>query len=271
MVMAVIVCGAITMLSDSSFASAAASGSPTMIAYWGQSKSSNLYQDAARTEQSLSDFCKLTQFTHVHLAYLRDPFAIDDLPGIDFSKHCSFPNDVSLSRYKTQRPVSGFAPLFCPSIRDGIQACQEKGKKVLLTISPVTSLGSDDRGRQFANTLWNLFFGGQHSQRPFGARKLDGIELALRTDQYIGYGAMIQELKRLAGSNPLTVTVSPRCDFPDALFGPTYADRILTSGSSALSLVDNINVHFLSSTSCSLIPNPDGFQRSLNAWIDFAR
>jgi hypothetical protein len=47
-------------------------------------------------------------------------------------------------------------------------------KKINIFISPGFS---DAQGVSFADQLWNLFFGGSSTTRPFGSAVLDGIDL----------------------------------------------------------------------------------------------
>lgn len=88
---------------------------------------------------------------------------VDSLPGLNFAFHCG-------GGVTPQHPYL----LRCPAIEEGITTCQQNGKKVLLSLGGSTGgnvLGSADIAVQFANTLWQLFLGGNEaniSLRPFG-------------------------------------------------------------------------------------------------------
>ncbi|KAJ3349739.1 Chitinase 1 [Allomyces javanicus] len=250
----------------------AAPPSPRLIAYWGQDKAASLYAPSSGlTEPSLTDLCtNAPGVTHVHLASLRAFNSLGNLPAIDFSTHCTWPTDAAVDAWRSgPQPTSGFALLRCPAVADGIAACQRAGKKVYLTISPMTSLPVNQAATA-AQNVWNLFFGGTHSLRPFGSTvSLDGIDLAMRTNDYDGYPVFVMALKQLAAAAnyPLGVTVSPRCDFPDAMIGPTYPGRLLTNTSSE-PLVDTINYFATSSPSCSA-GSPVAFESTLAQWTAY--
>ncbi|KAJ3362704.1 hypothetical protein GGF31_001521 [Allomyces arbusculus] len=250
----------------------AAPPSPRLIAYWGQDKAASLYAPSSGlTEPSLTDLCaNAPGVTHVHLASLRDFSSLGNLPAIDFSTHCTWPTDAAVDAWRSgPQPMSGFALLRCPAVADGITACQRAGKKVYLTVSPMTSLPVSQAATA-AQNVWNLFFGGTHSLRPFGSTvSLDGIDLAMRTNDYDGYPTFVMALKQLAAAAnyPLGVTVSPRCDFPDAMIGPTYPGRLLTNTSSE-ALVDTINYFATSSQSCSA-GSPTAFASTLAQWTTY--
>lgn len=89
---------------------------------------------------------------------------VDSLPGLNFAFHCG--GGVS--------PRHPFL-LRCPAIEEGIRTCQQNRKRVLLSLGGSTGstvLGSRDIAVQFANTLWQLFLGGNDANmrtlRPFG-------------------------------------------------------------------------------------------------------
>jgi chitinase len=58
-----------------------------------------------------------------------------------------------------------------------IKHCQSKGKLVTLSLGGATGgvgFQSDSQATSFADTIWNLFLGGESSIRPFGDAILDG-------------------------------------------------------------------------------------------------
>lgn len=93
-------------------------------------------------------------------------FLLDLLPALNFAQHCT-------------QGISERDPylLLCPGIEKGIKECQRLGKKVLISIGgPGTdgTLPSLAKAREFAQTLYDLFLGGDRrtkeiSLRPFGS------------------------------------------------------------------------------------------------------
>lgn len=104
---------------------------------------------------------------------------------------------------------------------------------------------SDASAVTFADELWNLFFGGSSSTRPFGAAVLDGVDLDIENggstgechlnflvycskqlkanhcNFYPGYVAFINQLQThfKAASKKYYVTAAPQCVYPDANLG----------------------------------------------------
>ena len=91
---------------------------------------------------------------------------LDSLPALDFAHHCT----QSISE---RNPFL----LRCAEIEDGIKECQTLGKKVLISIGGAAADGtlpSPAKAREFAQTLYDLFLGGNRksnetSLRPFGS------------------------------------------------------------------------------------------------------
>jgi len=98
--------------------------------------------------------------------YLYFLFLLDRLPALNFADHCT----QSIS--KTNPYL-----LRCREIEEGIKECQRLGKKVLISIGGIGAdgtLASPAEARKFAQTLYNLFLGGDRrakelSLRPFGS------------------------------------------------------------------------------------------------------
>ncbi|KAL7752531.1 hypothetical protein RI367_002065 [Sorochytrium milnesiophthora] len=248
-----------------------AHGSPLQFgAYWGQDKARGLYPyDSNFAEYELADFCANTPYQVVRLAYVRDFVSVGGMPGIDFSIHCTFPTNAA-SIAVGQHPTSGFALLSCPAIGNGITQCQNRGKRVILVMSPIPSLFGNQTSNAAIN-VWNLFLGGQSNLRPFGSAVLDGVELAVRNSDSTPWPAFLQSLRSLmnTGNKRYTITISPRCMFPDANMGPTYPNTVLSMASADINaLVDEINVFFTSSPSCTY-GNPAGFYNTLQQWSQY--
>jgi chitinase len=90
---------------------------------------------------------------------------VDSLPGLNFAFHCGggvTPEHPYLFR--------------CTEIEEGIKSCQQNKKQVLLSLGGATGhaiLGSKENAVKLANTLWQLFLGGndvnKKNLRPFGS------------------------------------------------------------------------------------------------------
>ena len=79
------------------------------------------------------------------------------MPRINFASHCWGPPDTLFQ---------------CPDIEKGIKKCQDNGKKVLMSIGGATADGvlvDEEKAKTLAQNLWNVFLGGESTQRPFGA------------------------------------------------------------------------------------------------------
>ena len=86
----------------------------------------------------------------------------DDLPGLNFAFHCKNGTNQSLPFL-----------FHCPKMEQGIKDCQSNGKKVLISLGGAAGLygfTSDTQATKFAQTLWDLFLGGNDPTglRPFG-------------------------------------------------------------------------------------------------------
>lgn len=93
-------------------------------------------------------------------------------------------NDLTLPYHQNQYcnsvdnstfPGTGLAN--CANIAPEIKYCQSKGKIVTISLGGATAgvgFKSDAQADEFADTLWNVFFGGSSDTRPFGDAILDG-------------------------------------------------------------------------------------------------
>lgn len=242
------------------------------LVYWGQNKLGvNLYSgNPAKQEPSLATICQTTVHETVTISFIATHFSTNGMPGMDFSTHCKTPfYDASLSDplYKSRQKL---VLLKCPDIGQDILTCQAAGKKVLIGLSPLQSeLTNDQLGVQSAQNFWNLFLGG-NGDRPFGnGITLDGVDMVLHHNEATGNNAMTQELRRLINASPkpsqFQLIASPRCSFPDATMGPTWANLPLTNNAKAF---DYINPHFRYSTDCTY-NHPDFFFSTMQKWADF--
>ncbi len=112
--------------------------------------------------------------------------------------------------------------LDCSFLAQDIQTCQSKGKIILLSLggeTGATTFSSAAQATAFGDTLWNLFFAGSSSTRPFGSAVLDGIDIDVEGGPGTQYwDSMINRLRTLASGagRKIYVTAAPQCPFPDA-------------------------------------------------------
>ena len=89
----------------------------------------------------------------------------------------------------------------CQFLADDISGCQAKGKIVTLSLGGATgaaSFANDAAGEEFAQTIWDLFFGGSSDKRPFGDAVLDGIDLDIEGGASTGYVAFVNKFRALS-------------------------------------------------------------------------
>ena len=89
----------------------------------------------------------------------------------------------------------------CQFLADDISGCQAKGKIVTLSLGGATgaaSFANDAAGEEFAQTSWDLFFGGSSDKRPFGDAVLDGIDLDIEGGASTGYVAFVNKFRALS-------------------------------------------------------------------------
>jgi len=175
--------------------------------YWGQ--------DGGGTEPPLATVCSSSQATIINIAFVDIFFDQNDngLPGINLSDHCSasFPGLPDL--------------LDCPQVAADIVSCQQQGIKVIISLggsSGAYGFSSSSQATQFAQTIWDLFLGGQSSTRPFGTAVLDGADLDIEGGSSNYYGNFVASLRSLmnSGNKQYYISAAPQCPYPDAYIGP---------------------------------------------------
>jgi chitinase len=188
-----------------------------IVVYWGQNGYGGAHpDDMASWEPRLADVCAVPHYDVVVLAFMIS-FVSDrngGLPETNFSFHCETPIDA-------EHPFL----LRCPEIEADIAACHAAGKKVVLSMggaSGAYGFTSDAEAEAFADTVWDMFLGGDGELRPFGDQSLDGVDLDIEGGGPAGYAAFARRLRGImdgAGGDWL-ITAAPQCPFPDAHLGP---------------------------------------------------
>jgi chitinase len=188
-----------------------------IVVYWGQNGYGGAHpDDMASWEPRLADVCAVPHYDVVVLAFMTSFISARNggLPETNFSFHCETPIDA-------EHPFL----LRCEEIEADIAACHAAGKKVVLSMggaSGAYGFSSDAEAEAFADTVWDMFLGGDGALRPFGDATLDGVDLDIEGGGPTGYAAFARRLRGImdgAGGDWL-ITAAPQCPFPDAHLGP---------------------------------------------------
>jgi len=233
-----------------------------LATWWGKNLVGNYLPSR---EQDLETLCKTSQYDVIYLSGMVDHFGTRSMPSLHLGNFCNASN--AFPGYMTS--TKGFTLPKCPRVEAWIAACQEMGKKVLLSVSPMhETLKSDADGVKSAQNVWNMFLGGTSDTRPFGKVVLDGVDVAHRTNE-VGYIGFMNELRRLmdADTHTYSLGISPECAFPSPRFGPTYDNTILKEFPTT---VDFMNLMHLSSQVCSW-GNQDLFWKTATAWATWTK
>jgi chitinase len=191
-----------------------------LVVYWGQNGTGGRSPgDRSRYEKELDETCE--QNPHYDALVLGFVIIFGDSrnasggPALNFSFHCETPFD-------DKNPTL----LRCPQIEKGIIACQQKRKKVLLSLGGASGayfFTNDAHAEMFAQMTWDMFMGGSSPLRPFGTAIIDGIDLDIEGGLRTGYTAYVRKLRALTKTDPsrrYLITGAPQCPFPDAYMGP---------------------------------------------------
>ncbi|KAK3354804.1 hypothetical protein B0H65DRAFT_438104 [Neurospora tetraspora] len=205
-------------------AQAHAVSEPKVNVYWGQ-----------KGDTRLRDHCDQANFDYVTIGFVNNSPEQDksglNYPGINFGSHCD-------AIYYTNPLTNLASPLLskCTVIASDIQYCQEKGKKVLLSVggAAVTGssypLSSDAKGEEFASFLWGAF--GPYDSKWTGPRpfdyagnhvSVDGFDLDIEVNfSSVGQSAYVALAKKLRelynGNSKYLLTAAPECPLDDANF-----------------------------------------------------
>ncbi|KAF2196172.1 glycoside hydrolase [Delitschia confertaspora ATCC 74209] len=212
-----------SVFASSATAAFNAASNTNMVMYWGQ----------GYDQIPLEDVCNDDSIDIVVIGFINGfPKKVGDYPASNFAKDCG-------ASYYPNPDGTGPSKLFdsCPSIGPGIKSCQNKGKKVFLSIGggwPTDYyIPNQDVAKYFADFLWGAF-GPQTAKwvadkkpRPFGDAAVDGFDLDIESYiepapftsyQYANYGTLVTQLKKNVYPNGLQPLISgaPQCVIPDA-------------------------------------------------------
>ncbi|KAJ7596691.1 glycoside hydrolase family 18 protein [Mycena floridula] len=186
-----------------------------VVAYWGQNSYGATHSDTANFQKTLAFYCQDAAVDVFPIAFVNVFFSTGGLPSMNLANTC---NNVDNATFP------GTALPNCAALAADIATCQAKGKLITISLGGATGgvgFSSDAQGTTFAQTIWDLFFGGSSATRPFGAAVLDGVDLDIEGGTSLGYAAFVTKLRSLAsGANkPIYFSSAPQCIYPDAALG----------------------------------------------------
>ncbi|KAG6816202.1 hypothetical protein H0H87_007751 [Tephrocybe sp. NHM501043] len=182
--------------------------------YYGQNSYGATHSSTDGSQRTLSDYCQDDTINVIPLAFLTVFFSEGGLPEIDLASTCNNLNGNVFPGTKLAK---------CLDLADDIRACQARGKIVTISLGGATGVAgfsSEEQAQQFAETVWNLFLGGDSDTRPFGDAVLDGVDLDVESGGGDGMIAFARHLRQLSkGGRKYYLTAAPQCPFPDAYLG----------------------------------------------------
>ncbi|KAG8757338.1 Chitinase 1, partial [Ceratobasidium sp. 428] len=186
-----------------------------VVAYWGQNSFGAVDSNQAGWQKAIDYYCNDNSVDVFPVAFVNQFFGTGGLPALNLANSCN-PTDNGVF------PGTGLAN--CQSLASSLKTCQAKGKLLTLSLGGAGGaygFSSDAQGKQFADTVWNLFLGGSSSTRPFGDAVLDGVDLDIEAGTGTGYVAFVNQLRShfTGASKKYYVTAAPQCVYPDAALG----------------------------------------------------
>ncbi len=144
-----------------------AKASTNQAVYYGQSPQT--------ANVTLGTICEDPSVDIVILAFLSQFFGPGGYPVLNLGAACG-------SDATTQAQAKGATGILnCPEVAGNITICQNKGKKVMLSLGGAdgtTVFASEKQAVNFATTVWNIFGGGMSDVgRPFGNVTIDGFDI----------------------------------------------------------------------------------------------
>jgi len=163
--------------------------------------------------------------------------------------------------------------IHCPDLADSIKTCHSHHAHVLLTLGGPDcdacqyGLESEDDAKKLAVELWDTYFGGNGTERPFDDAVLNGINLDIQKGTNLThYATLVKtllDLHNASGSEHkfiVSVTTSG-CGYPDPFAGPDEGK--LLPGIHP----DHVVVRF-DYEECSL--KYANFSQKLQPWLEYA-
>ncbi|CAO3609069.1 unnamed protein product [Mucor hiemalis] len=140
--------------------------------------------------------------------------------------------DLANSSRDCKGLIPGSQLMDCPQMEEDIEYCQNKDKKIILSLggaTPAYGVDSIKEGERLADELWETFAGGVNKTiaRPFGNAKVDGFDLDIENGAKAGYTAFVNKMRKnydTDTSKTYYVAAAPQCPFPDYFVGDTLND-----------------------------------------------
>ncbi|KAI0761003.1 glycoside hydrolase superfamily [Trametes elegans] len=187
-----------------------------LAVYWGQnSYGATHLNDPANWQKSIGYYCQDDTIDAIPVAFLNVFTSTGGYPSLNLANICN--TDGSGVFPGTSMPN-------CTFLASDIEYCQSRGKIVTLSLGGATgavAFTSSAQASAFGDTIWNVFFGGSDSVRPFGDAVLDGIDLDIEGGTTAYYDSFINRIRELASGaeKPFYLTAAPQCPYPDAYLG----------------------------------------------------
>ncbi|KAI0597193.1 glycoside hydrolase superfamily [Biscogniauxia sp. FL1348] len=243
---------------------------PTLAAYTRDFKL-NTYWGQSGDGDTLGQYCAVEGIDYITLAFVNNsPEHGDgtDYPGTNFASHC--PAEVYVKGDRYSKLLRG-----CSFIVDDIKACQDLGKKVLLSIGGEYSAANDysissvEKGREFADFMFDAFgpfVDGYQGPRPFDKSEtdhtcIDGFDFDIEYmfEDQEPYVAMAKRLRERIEhcDKDIILTAAPQCPLSDQYFQMRSMIQQVK--------FDKIWVQFYNNPSCDATDG--GF--NYNDWVHF--
>ena len=251
-------------------------GSAGAIATFNAKASTNQAVYYGQTPQTgdvtLGAICEDPSVDIVVLAFLKTFFGPGGYPVLNLGAACG-------SDATTEAQAKGATGILnCPEVAGNITICQNKGKKVMLSLGGAdgtTVFASEKQAVAFASTVWDIFGGGTSDVgRPFGNNKLDGFDIGQYPERSLLWSTCTNSLQDTEQKNPAYYTnfttalrqtftqdpsktyyisAAPQCPRPDA-----------SIPLDAMQEMDFVWVQFYNNGDCNV--GESGFMASLTAW-----
>ena len=238
--------------------------STNQAVYYGQSPQTG--------DVTLGAICEDPSVDIVIVAFLKTFFGPGGYPVLNLGAACG-------SDATTEAQAKGATGILnCPEVAGNITICQNKGKKVMLSLGGAdgtTVFASEKQAVAFATTVWDIFGGGTSDVgRPFGNIKLDGFDIGqypepnlsrstctdplLDTEQknpayYTNFTTALRQIFSQDRSKTYYISAAPQCPRPDA-----------SIPLDAMQEMDFVWVQFYNNGDCNV--GASGFMASLTAW-----
>ncbi|KAI0011922.1 glycoside hydrolase family 18 protein [Xylariaceae sp. FL0662B] len=193
----------ILTLTPSVLAGFDAGSSSNIAVYWGQNS-----VGSKDSQTRLVDYCDNSEFNIIPLAFLNGITT----PVTNFANagdNCTVYEGTQL--------------LNCPQLEEDIQACQSKGKTILLSIGGATytegGFADEASAQSAAETVWGLFGSDTSTEnRPFGKAVVDGFDFDFEstTQNFAPFAERLRSLMDADSGKTYYLSAAPQCPYPDA-------------------------------------------------------